>query len=77
MGLSRLLGARDSEEWCNVRGLGLDWFTRKAVPYQVWEEGDAYLVFDRKMLKCHCEECNLPAIGFAFRRGGRATWQSH
>jgi len=44
MGLNRLLGARDSEESCNVRGLGLDWFTRKAVPYQVWEEGDAYLV---------------------------------
>jgi len=43
VGLNRLLGVRDSEEWCNVRGLGLDWFTLKAVPYQAYEEGDAYL----------------------------------
>lgn len=40
MGLNRLLGARDSEECRNVRGLGLDWFTRKVVPYQAYEEGD-------------------------------------
>ena len=26
-----------------MRGLGLDWFTRKVVPYQAYEEGDAYL----------------------------------
>ena len=43
MGLSRLLGARDSEECRNVRGLGLDWFTWKAVPYQAYAEEDACL----------------------------------
>jgi len=37
------LGARHSEECRSVRGLGLDWFTRKVVPYQAYEEGDAYL----------------------------------
>jgi len=29
-----------------------------------------------KLQSCHCEERSLPAISFAFRRGGRATWQS-